>query len=146
LCSVAFQDYSDPFLDVEFSDNHSRSERASADDQDHPIIRLVNLLIQEALSLKATGIRVDHLIDRLFVYYEIDAIWVERDHPPEWLMHYIVTRFRVLASINFGDNFPQVGRFQLNFRGEYYELIVIIRLTGPGQSLEVRIYPASAHQ
>jgi uncharacterized protein (TIGR02996 family) len=66
---------------------------------DHsPVARLVSLIVQEALSLGATEVRIEPEDDVLHVRYRINGEMVERDNPPRHLLDGIVERVRFLTA------------------------------------------------
>jgi type IV pilus assembly protein PilB len=75
------------------------TQSADADDSDAPIVRLVNLIIQEAISLRASDIHIEPFADRVRLRYRIDGVLVERDSPPRRLLDPILSRIKVMANI-----------------------------------------------
>src|SRR6516164_8252138 len=59
---------------------------AAADESDAPVVKLVNLIIQEAVNLRASDIHIEPFADRIRVRYRIDGVLVERDSPPRRLL------------------------------------------------------------
>jgi len=59
---------------------------AMGDESDAPVVKLVNLMIQEAISLRASDIHIEPFADRVRVRYRIDGVLVERDSPPRRLL------------------------------------------------------------
>ena len=49
---------------------------------DAPIIRLVHLIIQEAVTSRASDIHIEPFVDRVRIRYRIDGVLMERDSPP----------------------------------------------------------------
>ena len=102
---------------------------------DRPVARLVDLIIAEAMNLKATAIRIDPEPDGLPVRYRLEGQWVDRDRPPRRLLGPIVTRIRIAAGISITGKEPeQTGRIRGTSRGRSYDLAVLVRQTkeGPG--------------
>ncbi len=67
---------------IEFTQTENISTMAGADDSDAPVVRLVNLVIQEAINLRASDIHIEPFADRVRVRYRIDGVLVERDAAP----------------------------------------------------------------
>ena len=59
---------------------------------------LCNLIIQEAVSLRASDIHVEPFADRVRVRYRIDGVLVERDSPPRRLLAPMLSRSRSWAA------------------------------------------------
>ena len=64
---------------IEFTQTESSAMMAAADDSDAPVVKLVNLVIQEAINLRASDIHIEPFADRVRVRYRIDGVLVERD-------------------------------------------------------------------
>ena len=56
------------------------------DETSAPIVRLVQLMITEAVQLRASDIHVEPFEDRVRIRYRIDGVLVERDSPPRRLL------------------------------------------------------------
>ena len=48
-----------------------------------PIIKLVNLIITEAVNMRASDIHIEPFEDRVRIRYRIDGVLIERDSPPQ---------------------------------------------------------------
>jgi len=57
---------------------------------DAPVIRLVHLIIQEAVNMRASDIHIEPFADRVRIRYRIDGVCMERDSPPRRLLGSIV--------------------------------------------------------
>ncbi|RLS39528.1 MAG: type II/IV secretion system protein, partial [Planctomycetota bacterium] len=78
-----FTDTAIDFTDTEGSKGFSGSESG---DNEAPIIRLVNLMIQEAVNSRASDIHIEPFAERIRVRYRIDGVLQERDNPPRRLL------------------------------------------------------------
>lgn len=102
---------------------------------DPRVVRLVDLIIAEAMDLHATAICIDPEPDCLRVRYRLEGQWVDRDSPPRRLLEPMVARVRIAAGIYIFDEEPeQTGRISGTSLGRSYDLAVLIRRTqeGPG--------------
>jgi type IV pilus assembly protein PilB len=113
---------------------------AAGEDNDAPIIKLCNLIIQEAVSLRASDIHIEPFADRIRIRYRIDGVLVERDSPPRRLLAPIVSRFKIMSNIDIAEKRrPQDGRIKTNIHGKHYDLRVSLLPTTNGQSIVMRI-------
>ena len=72
---------------IVFSETNETSvDHAAAEDSEAPVVKLVNLIIQEAISLRASDIHIEPFEDRVRVRYRIDGVLVELDSPPRRLL------------------------------------------------------------
>jgi type IV pilus assembly protein PilB len=109
-------------------------------DGDAPVIKLVNLIIQEAVSLRASDIHIEPFADRIRVRYRIDGVLVERDSPPRRLLAPVLSRIKIMSRIDIAEKRrPQDGRIKMTLSGKHYDLRVSILPTNHGQSAVMRI-------
>lgn len=68
-----------------------------------PIVRLVQLMLQEAVQLRASHILLIPSDDKVTIAYVIDGVLVERDSPPRRLLGAIIIRLKLLARLDIAD-------------------------------------------
>jgi type IV pilus assembly protein PilB len=113
---------------------------AGVEEGDAPVIKLVNLIIQEAVSLRASDIHIEPFADRIRIRYRIDGVLVERDSPPRRLLAPILSRIKIMGSMDIAEKRrPQDGRVKMNLAGKHYDLRVSMLPTNNGQSCVMRI-------
>jgi type IV pilus assembly protein PilB len=107
---------------------------------DAPIIKLVHLIIQEAVTSRASDIHIEPFTDRVRIRYRIDGVLMERDSPPRRLLASIVSRIKIMGSIDIAEKRrPQDGRIKILVAGKDIDLRVSILPTSHGQSVVMRI-------
>jgi type IV pilus assembly protein PilB len=132
------QEFTDTQID--FTETESTASSAAADDSDAPVVKLVNLIIQEAISLRASDIHIEPFADRVRVRYRIDGVLVERDSPPRRLLAPMVSRIKIMGSIDIAEKRrPQDGRIKLLVQSQNFDLRVSVLPTTHGQSVVMRI-------
>jgi len=125
---------------IEFTQTESISQMAAADDSDAPVVRLVNLIIQEAINLRASDIHVEPFADRVRVRYRIDGVLVERDAAPRRLLAPLLSRIKIMGSIDISEKRrPQDGRIKMTVHGRHFDLRVSLLPSVHGQSVVMRI-------
>src|SRR5438270_7296799 len=113
---------------------------AAADDTDAHVVKLVNLIIQEATSLRASDIHIEPFVHRVRVRYRIDGVLVERDSPPRRLLAPLLSRIKIMGSIDISEKRrPQDGRIKMTVGGKHFDLRVSVLPTNHGQSAVMRI-------
>src|SRR5438552_2473979 len=128
------QEFTDTQTD--FTETEATANLASADESDAPVVKLVNLMIQEAVSLRASDIHIEPFADRVRVRYRIDGVLVERDTPPRRLLAPMVSRIKIMGSIDISEKRrPQDGRIKMTVSGKHFDLRVSILPTNHGQSV-----------
>lgn len=130
------------FTDTAIDTTETEASAASFDtnESDAPIVKLVNLMIQEAVQLRASDIHVEPFADRIRVRYRIDGVLVERDSPPKRLLSAMLSRLKIMGSIDISEKRrPQDGRIKFHMAGKHYDLRVSIIPTNHGQGACLRI-------
>jgi type IV pilus assembly protein PilB len=132
------QEFTDTQID--FTETEQTTNAAAAEDSDAPVVKLVNLIIAEAISLRASDIHIEPFGDRVRVRYRIDGVLVERDSPPRRLLAPLVSRIKIMGSIDISEKRrPQDGRIKMNVSGKHFDLRVSILPTNHGQSVVMRL-------
>jgi type IV pilus assembly protein PilB len=128
------------FTDTAIEFDESPAEASAADESDSPVVQLVNLIIQEAISLRASDIHIEPLFDRIRIRDRIDGVLVERDSPPLRLLAAILSRIKIMAKIKLSERRqPQEGRINRYVQGMHLDLRVNILPTHHGESVVMRI-------
>jgi type IV pilus assembly protein PilB len=110
------------------------------EESDAPVVKLVNLVIQEAVTLRASDIHIEPFADRVRIRYRIDGVLVERDQCPRRLLAPLLSRIKIMGSIDIAEKRrPQDGRIKVNLSNKHYDLRVSILPTTNGQSAVMRI-------
>jgi type IV pilus assembly protein PilB len=125
---------------IEFTQTENSAMMANADESDAPVVRLVNLVIQEAINLRASDIHIEPFADRVRVRYRIDGVLVERDAAPRRLLAPLLSRLKIMGSIDISEKRrPQDGRIKMTVHGKHFDLRVSMLPSVHGQSAVMRI-------
>ncbi|MHC9015690.1 type II secretion system ATPase GspE [Stenotrophomonas bentonitica] len=123
-------------------------EGAAVDDIEHlrdlaseaPVIRLVNLVIQRAVELRASDIHIEPFENRLKVRYRVDGVLIEGESPPVNLTAAVISRIKIMARLNIAERrLPQDGRIMLRVQGKELDLRVSSVPTAHGESVVMRL-------
>lgn len=110
------------------------------DEASAPIIKLVQMIITEAVKLRASDIHVEPFNDRVRVRYRIDGVLVERDSAPRRLLGPMLSRIKILAKIDIAERRrPQDGRIKVTLGEKELDLRVSVLPTNNGQSVVMRV-------
>jgi len=105
-----------------------------------PVIRLVSLLITNALGARASDIHIEPFENRLVVRYRIDGVLHEVETPPKRLSAAVISRVKILANLDIAERrLPQDGRIRLRAQGKEIDLRVSTVPTMHGESVVMRI-------
>ncbi len=117
----------------------SEEDAAKAANQ-APIIRFVDLVLQEAVKAKASDIHFEPFEDQFRIRYRIDGSLYEMAPPPKNLAPAVTARVKVLSSLNIAERrVPQDGRIKTTIGGRAIDLRVSTLPTQFGESLVLRI-------
>ena len=105
-----------------------------------PVIRLVSLLITNALEMRASDIHIEPFENRLIVRYRIDGVLHEVESPPKRLSAAVISRIKIMANLDIAERrLPQDGRIRLRVQGKEIDLRVSTVPTMHGESVVMRI-------
>ncbi len=105
-----------------------------------PVIRLVSLLITNALEMRASDIHIEPFENRLIVRYRIDGVLHEVESPPRRLSAAVISRVKIMANLDIAERrLPQDGRIRLRIQGKEIDLRVSTVPTMHGESVVMRI-------
>jgi len=134
------QEFTDTQIDFTVTQQESGPSDESVDENSAPVVRLVQLMIQEAVQLRASDIHVEPFEDRVRIRFRIDGVLVERDATPRRLLGAIVSRIKILAKIDIAERRrPQDGRIKVTVGEKELDLRVSIIPTNHGQSVVMRL-------
>ena len=113
--------------------------------EDAPIVRLVNLLISQAISDRASDIHVEPTGKDVRIRYRIDGVLHDVMRSPRNIQNGIVSRLKVMADINIAERrVPQDGRITTMIEGRPVDLRVATLPTVHGEKVVMRILDNSS--
>ena len=117
-----------------------------AEGDDAPIIRLVNLIIGEAVRTRASDVHVEPMADRVRVRYRVDGVCNIRDDVPKDMQAALGTRLKIMSGMDIAEKrLPQDGRIKMKFGGQMIDFRVSALPSYHGESIVLRILrPESA--
>ena len=105
-----------------------------------PVIRLVSLIITNALETRASDIHIEPFESRLIVRYRIDGVLHEIESPPKRQAAAVISRIKIMANLDIAERrLPQDGRIRLRIQGKDIDLRVSTVQTMHGESVVMRI-------
>jgi type IV pilus assembly protein PilB len=135
------QEFTDTAIDFTETEGDGDIDQADDDgDNSAPVIRLVNLMIQEAVQLRASDIHVEPFEDRVRIRYRIDGVCVEREAAPRRMLSAVIARIKILSKIDISEKRrPTDGRIKITVADKQLDLRVSIIPTNHGQSCVMRL-------
>ena len=116
----------------------------NASDEDAPIVKLVNLILQEAIKERATDIHVEPQESKVNVRIRIDGVLQIIMTPPSTSLSGLVTRIKILSKLNIAEKrLPQDGRFSIKTASKDLDVRVSILPTVHGEKIVMRLLDKS---
>ena len=107
---------------------------------DAPIIRLVNTIIKQAVTDRASDIHIEPYEKDLIVRFRIDGILYQMFTPPKKYQGAVMSRIKIMANLNIAENrLPQDGRIQLKIGGKDIDIRVSTFPTYYGERIVLRL-------
>jgi general secretion pathway protein E len=105
-----------------------------------PVVKLVNLLLLEALEARASDIHLETYQGGLRVRYRIDGVLQDAAAPPRRLAAAVVSRIKIMAELDIAERrVPQDGRIRLRMRDRQVDVRVATLPTLHGESVVLRL-------
>jgi type IV pilus assembly protein PilB len=116
-----------------------------AEGDDAPIIKFVNLMLTEAIKLKASDIHIEPYEKRFRVRYRIDGSLYEKIQPPPGIANAITSRLKVMSKLNISERRrPQDGRLKIATKsGKEIDFRVSVLPTLFGEKIVLRLLDKS---
>ncbi len=120
-------------------------DRLAHDSEDAPVIKIVNLILAQAVKEKASDIHIEPFQNTLKLRYRIDGELIPAESPPKALQLAITSRIKILAGLNIAERrIPQDGRFRIRVLGKEIDLRISILPTAHGEKIVIRILDKSS--
>ncbi len=109
-----------------------------------PIIRLVNLMLSQAVKARASDIHVEPYQDKLNIRYRVDGVLYDRLSPPKRIQSTLVSRIKVMAKLNIAEKrLPQDGRMEIKIAEKNVDIRVSTLPTAFGERVVLRLLDKS---
>jgi type II secretory ATPase GspE/PulE/Tfp pilus assembly ATPase PilB-like protein len=108
------------------------------------VIRLVNQILSEAISARATDVHIEPYRNKVRVRYRIDGILYDINVSEQirFLLQAIVSRIKILSNLNVVEKrLPQDGRAIVKLHNKQIDLRISVIPSLYGESVVIRILP-----
>ena len=114
-------------------------------DDDAPIIRLINVLLTQAVKENASDIHIETYESRMTVRFRVDGVLREVLQPPKTLAPLIISRVKVMSKMDIAEKrIPQDGRISLLVAGRPVDVRVSTLPSGNIERVVMRILDKQA--
>jgi type IV pilus assembly protein PilB len=126
-------------------DDITTIERAAAAVEEGPIVKMVNLLITQALADRASDIHIEPTDRDVRIRYRVDGVLHEVMRSPKNIQAGLISRLKVMGDINIAERrIPQDGRVGLTVAGKTIDLRLATLPTVYGEKIVIRILDKSS--
>jgi type IV pilus assembly protein PilB len=118
----------------------AEESKAQPADEDSPVVKTVNQIIIQAVSIGASDIHIDPQEDSLRIRYRVDGLMrTERTLPPH-MQSVIVARIKVMSNMNIAERrLPQDGRVEMDVEFRKVDIRIATLPTIHGEKVVMRI-------
>jgi len=110
-----------------------------------PVIRMVNMMLVEALRTRASDIHIEPQEKALRLRYRIDGSLTERPSPPKSYQPAIISRIKIMSDMDIAERrVPQDGRFRIKALGKEVDIRVSMLPSIHGEKVVMRVLDKSA--
>jgi type IV pilus assembly protein PilB len=138
-------DFDDSDIDlIQDSDDVDIADLARAS-EDAPVVKLVNLILTDAIKKEASDIHIEPYEKSFRVRYRIDGVLYEAMKPPMKLKNAIISRIKIMSELDIAERrLPQDGRIKLKLgRGKEMDFRVSVLPTLFGEKTVLRLLDKS---
>lgn len=115
-------------------------EEATTEEEEGYVAKLVQMLISDAISQRASDIHIEPMEDKVRIRYRIDGECHEMESPPKRLQGPLIQRIKILSKMKIEERrIPQDGRIKTRVEGRDIDLRVSALPCSWGESVVMRI-------
>jgi type IV pilus assembly protein PilB len=112
---------------------------------DNALVRFVNMVLQQAVSDRASDIHFEPFETEFRIRYRVDGALYEMAPPPKHLALPVISRLKIMANLNISERrMPQDGRITHNVLGKQVDLRMATLPTQFGESVVLRVLDRSS--
>ncbi len=105
-----------------------------------PIVKFVNLVLQQAVQDRASDIHFEPFETEFRIRYRVDGALYEMTPPPKHLALPVASRIKIMSNLNISEmRLPQDGRINMMIAGKQIDLRVSCLPTAFGESIVLRV-------
>jgi type IV pilus assembly protein PilB len=137
--------FDDAGIDVVTDDDDFDSAAVRGEAEDAPVVKLVNLILTDAIKQTASDIHVEPYEKSFRVRYRIDGVLYEVMKPPLKLKNAITSRVKIMSELDIAERrLPQDGRIKLKLgKGNEMDFRVSVLPTLFGEKIVLRLLDKS---
>lgn len=143
--SEILKELGDDKLAREVTEAGDDAKAAEALANEVPIVKFVNLVLQQAVIDRASDIHFEPFETEFRIRYRVDGALYEMAPPPKHLALPVASRIKIMANLNISETrLPQDGRINLTINNRQIDLRVSTLPTAFGESIVLRVLDRSS--
>lgn len=125
---------------VQFEAEELSIDRLIARAEEAPVVKLVDLIIKQAIDERASDIHIEPFKEKISLRYRIDGVLHEIPPPAKHLHLPIISRIKILSKLDIAEKrLPQDGGFAVRIEGRNIDLRISVMPTIYGEKIVMRI-------
>lgn len=131
-------------LETSLDESGELVDDLAPDPTDAPVIQLVNMIIQDAIKMRASDIHVEPYEKSLRLRYRVDGVLQEGKNPPKKFQNAIISRIKIMSELDIAERrLPQDGRFKVTASGKNIDFRVSSCPMAHGEKVVIRLLDSS---
>jgi len=127
-------------IEIKTDDEELSLDRLVARAEEAPIVKLVDLIIRQAIQERASDIHIEPYKNKLSLRYRIDGVLQEMPPPTSSLHQALISRIKILSKMDIAEKrLPQDGGFSVHIENRTVDLRVSTMPTIYGEKIVMRI-------
>ena len=107
---------------------------------DAPVVKLVNLMLSQAVKARASDIHIEHSHHELKIRYRVDGILYDMLSPPKHIQSALISRIKIMASMDIAEKrLPQDGRIEIRIADKSVDIRVSTIPVAFGERVVLRL-------
>jgi type IV pilus assembly protein PilB len=112
--------------------------------EEGPVIKLVNLMLVQAIKERASDIHIEPFEKQLRLRYRVDGVLYDMPAPPKSFQSAVASRIKIMSRLDIAERrLPQDGRFRIKLAGRDVDLRVSVLPTVHGEKIVMRVLDKS---
>ena len=112
--------------------------------EEPPVVRLVNMMVMEAVRESASDSHIEPEEDSLSIRFRVDGVLHKKESPPKHFQSAIISRIKVLANLDIAERRkPQDGRFHMKMENKQIDVRVSCVPSIHGENVVMRLLDTS---
>jgi len=145
LLEDVMADFDDDGIDFVSGEDEEDTNAMAKDAEDAPVVKLVNLILTDAIKKTASDIHIEPYEKSFRVRYRIDGVLYEVMKPPLKLKNALTSRVKIMSELDIAERrLPQDGRIKLKMgKGREMDFRVSVLPTLFGEKIVLRLLDKS---